>query len=716
MMEELSGDVNQLALSHVNRKRGVKSSTPSTGFMKTKTTLLAFTQTTLLVLLLGACAGSGLAQSFDSSGDAKLNGTYYFRQVLYFESDDAGDLEDAMSVQGTITFNGAGSYTTNATLLDAEVSDVPQAFTGSGSYVISASGEGYISAVNQDFPGDQIVGLVSTEGVFIGSTTETQNSYNDLFVAAPVGSKATNATLSGSYQAAYYDASYPGDAQLTFTANGSGSIGTLNAYEFVGGDTTPTTQTLSGVTYSFSNGAAQLNFGGTVTDSNFIGGTDLLYITPDGNFIFGGNYNGFDMFVGVKNATSNPSNYQALYYQAGADLDLTGYPDDNYGLDSYYGATNIFSGGDIIADERDNCLTLYGGSSDYTYSDGYTPSVNDNGSANDSYYTYWTNPAGTIRIGYAEPSVTGFDTIGLNVAFQSPSFSGSGVYINPVGVENAASSAPFTAFLSPGEFVTLYGSGLADTTTATSVPFPDNPAGVTVTVNQVQAPVYYVSPTQISFVVPFITTQTVAEIQVSNNAKQSNIVTAFVGQTSVGVFTNTPVGGDGIAASERPDYSVVSESNPAQLGETVSVYVAGMGGVSSQPADGTAAPSSPLAYTNNTPIVYLTDTDGNTAQATVAFSGLAPGFAGLYQINFAIPSGLVTGLTLLDIFSGLDSENAESVLPITDTTSAAIPAARAGSGNKHARPHLKRRFKVSPHRSSGKTLRVVPVRITAPQE
>ncbi len=654
-----------------------------TGFMKTKTTFL--------VLLLGACAGSGLAQNFDSSGDSKLNGTYYFRQVLYFEEDAAGDLQDAMSLQGTITFNGAGAYTTNATLLDgASGSSTPQSFTGSGTYVISASGEGYISAVNPDFTGDQIVGLVSSEGVFIGSTTETTEEYNDLFVAAPVGSQS-NGTLSGSYQAAYFDPTYTasngvpgGDALLTFTANGSGGIGSLNASEYLGGNTSATAQNLSGVTYSFSNGAAQLNFGGSNT-TNLIGGTDLLYSTPDGNFIFGGNYNGFDMFVGVKNATSNPSSYQALYYQAGVDLDLYGYPNSNDGLDSYYGATNIFSGegvNNIIADERDN-LPAAGATESLDYYDQYT--LNGDGSASDSYYTYWTSPDGAIRVGFG-PSAY----LGINVAFQAPSFSGSGVYIDPVGVENAASSAPFTAFLSPGEFVSIYGSGLADTTTSSGLPFPTSGglAGVTVTVNDVQAPVYFVSPNQISFIVPWATTQEVAQIQVNNNGSNSNTVTAFVGETSVGVFTNTPVGGDGTAAAERPDYSVVSASNPAQVGETVAMYVGGMGGVSNQPADGAAASSTVLSYTDATPVVTLYDDTGNSASATVAFSGLAPGFAGLYQINFTVPSGLDYSDPLsVDLWSGVDSENFEAILPVTDTSSA-IPAARSAAGS---RPHLHRR-------------------------
>ncbi len=69
-------------------------------------------------------------------------------------------------------------------------------------------------------------------------------------------------------------------------------------------------------------------------------------------------------------------------------------------------------------------------------------------------------------------------------------------------------------------------------------------------INQVQAPIYYVSPTQISVIVPYITTPgSVAQIQVINNGANSNVVTQFTGTTSVGVFTNNPVGGIGYAAA-----------------------------------------------------------------------------------------------------------------------------------------------------------------------
>ena len=49
------------------------------------------TKNTLLVLLLCACASQASAQSFDSSGDIMLNGTYYMRQVFYYSPGQTND-------------------------------------------------------------------------------------------------------------------------------------------------------------------------------------------------------------------------------------------------------------------------------------------------------------------------------------------------------------------------------------------------------------------------------------------------------------------------------------------------------------------------------------------------------------------------------------------------------------------------------------------------
>jgi uncharacterized protein (TIGR03437 family) len=643
-------------------------------------------KTTLFSLLaLSAFPWASSAQSYDSSGNGLLNGAYYLRQVIYFLPDEEGNV-DYTNIQGTITFNGSGSYTFSGSFLDAEIGTVQTGITTAGTYVISASGEGYISAIysaiNTDAAStDLISGLVSPKGIFIGSSTENAEGFNDLFIAAPVGSGASNATLNGTYSVAYLDPTYfpttsalaGGDAQFTMTADGQGNIGTVNVTGYVSSNTTASTETLTGVTYAFSNGAAQLNFGGSSTA--LIGGTELLYISPDGNFIFGGSYNGFDMFVGVRAATSNPTNYDGLYYQAGLDLDQTAVAGGYYGLDSYFGAINAFST-NIIGHQREN----FDGAYDYTYFDSYT--LNGDGTSTDVDFgqEYWSSSDGSIRIGYGNLQSQGYP-LSINVALQAPAFTGSGVYLNPTGMQNAASSAPFTAQVSPGEFLSLFGTDLAPSVDlATTFPLPDKLNGVQVTISGRPAPIDYVSPTQINVVVPY-DTGSIAQIQVSNNGVNSNVVTQFVGADSAGVFTYDPVGGIGYAAALHPDGSVVTTSSPAQIGETIAVYLAGMGAVSGFPQDGAAAPSNPTDNTTTTPKVYLDDSAGNSTEGTVTFSGLAPTFAGLYQINVTIPSGVAAGVTALDI-SGANSETVESILPVGASTSDASPAARARSGKR----------------------------------
>jgi uncharacterized protein (TIGR03437 family) len=661
------------------------------------------TKPTLLVLLLGACAWPSSAQpTFDNSGDGLLNGAYYMRQVFYYYvPGQTNDLGASINVQGTITFSGTGSYSFNGSVLDTQVSSTKaELFTTTGTYVISASGQGYISAIDEEFPNDRISGLVS-HGVFIGSSTDNAEGYNDLFIAAP-GTSATNATLSGTYTVAYMDPTYlpttgavpGGDALFTMTADGQGNIGSVNVTSYLGNTGTASTESLTGVTYTFNNGAAEVKFGGKRSGSTMVAGGELLYISPDGNFIFGGSYTGWDMFVGVRAATSAPSNYAGLYYQAGLELDASATNSGYSPFNSYYGSFQAFSG-KIIGHQRLSsvsptnfrslsALLIYGGSSDFTYYDSYT--LNSDGSSDDTDFGqhYVSSSDGTIRIGYG---IGPF--LSLNVAFQAPGFSGSGVYLSPVGVVNAANSAPFTAQVSPGEFLTLYGTGLANTTASASVPFSNHFNGVQVLINQVAAPIYYVSPTQISLVVPYITPpNSVAQIQVINNGANSNIVTEFTGLTSVGVFTNNPVGGLGYAAALHPDNSVISAASPAQIGETVAVFLAGMGVVRLPVADGTAAPSSPPSVTTTTPLVFLLDASGHYIQCMVAFSGLAPGFAGLYQINFTVPSGIVAGNAFLEII-GPDSDTFQALLPVTTTASAAVPEAEVKSG-----PALRRALRI----------------------
>jgi uncharacterized protein (TIGR03437 family) len=87
------------------------------------------------------------------------------------------------------------------------------------------------------------------------------------------------------------------------------------------------------------------------------------------------------------------------------------------------------------------------------------------------------------------------------------------------------------------------------------------------------------------------------------------------------------------------DYSLVTTANPAKRGDTVLVYLTGLGAVNPAVGDGVASPSTPpLSQVTLTPqqlIVYI-----NGEPADVQFAGLAPGFPGLYQINVTIPKDL----------------------------------------------------------------------------
>jgi uncharacterized protein (TIGR03437 family) len=145
-------------------------------------------------------------------------------------------------------------------------------------------------------------------------------------------------------------------------------------------------------------------------------------------------------------------------------------------------------------------------------------------------------------------------------------------------------------------------------------------------------------------------------------------VTTAIGTTAPGVFT-LPPGGLGNGAIIHQDGSLVTTLNPAQAGETVSVFVTGLGAVNPTISDGAAGPSNPLSYTSNTITADITGT-----AATVTYAGLAPGFAGLYQVNVTIPAGLTAGDSNYLDLAGPDSYTSEASIPIAGATTSSSAA------------------------------------------
>jgi uncharacterized protein (TIGR03437 family) len=606
-----------------------------------------------LFALMFLCAIAG-AQTFDSSGNGLLKGTYYFREVFWVVGDSAGDLSQATALYGTISFDGNGNYSVSG----AQVYDSGNGlgnFSITGTYTISASGYGTLGSLVTS--GGLVYGLVS-QGIFIGSSTET--GLNDLFIAAPLASPApTNSFFHGAYTMVDMDLSSgtpTGTFDSTFQLNpdGNGNIGTVSITGYLCPNGCGTlTQNNSGVKYFFSNGGANVNFAGNA-NSSLIFGEKYLYFSPDGNFVFGGDPQAWDMMIGVRSGTTAPS-FGGLYYHAGVYqneslLSAGGSAD----LNTYFGSFSA-NNGNILADQR--LLSVFNtGPYHYTYSDTY--SLSSNGTYNDGNFGYVFGNGGALRIGVGTGSV-----LGINVAVQAPSLSGPGVYINPTGVVNSASFAPFTSGVAPGEFITIFGTNLAPSAQSNSA-FPTQINGVQVLINGNPVPIYTVTPTQISALVPFVTGSAVAAIQVVNNGATSNTVTEFLNLTAPGVFTQQS-SGTGYAAALHADSSLVTPNSPAQPGEVVAMFVSGLGTVNPAVADGTPGPTSTLSVATNSITVLV-----GSAPATVAFAGLAPQLVGLYQINFTVPSGLTAGDNFVDII-GPDYYTSQALISVGTGTSAA---------------------------------------------
>ncbi len=94
------------------------------------------------------------------------------------------------------------------------------------------------------------------------------------------------------------------------------------------------------------------------------------------------------------------------------------------------------------------------------------------------------------------------------------------------------------------------------------------------------------------------------------------------------------------------DYTLVTSSNAAIPGEFVSVYCTGLGELWPSVPEGVAAPSSPLSWTSNETTAIV-----GGIRAEINYSGLAPGFAGLYQVNVKVPDGTPSGQANLVITS-----------------------------------------------------------------
>ncbi|MCX6995641.1 MAG: hypothetical protein NTV49_00800 [Kiritimatiellaeota bacterium] len=128
-----------------------------------------------------------------------------------------------------------------------------------------------------------------------------------------------------------------------------------------------------------------------------------------------------------------------------------------------------------------------------------------------------------------------------------------------------------------------------------------------------------------------------------NGAAYSQPQPVAVGAAQPGVFTQNQSGsGPGAILGQKPVAGSVAAlntaANPASAGDYLLIYCTGLGAVTPSIVAGAAASYPPAYYTDNKVTVTVGGID-----APVQFSGLAPGFAGLYQVNVIVPSGVTEG-------------------------------------------------------------------------
>jgi uncharacterized protein (TIGR03437 family) len=188
------------------------------------------------------------------------------------------------------------------------------------------------------------------------------------------------------------------------------------------------------------------------------------------------------------------------------------------------------------------------------------------------------------------------------------------VNFTSAGVVNAATFGPGIA---PGGILSIFGSGLSDDSSKTTADLDGTPLTVLLA-----------SPFQINAAVPAtvsVGSHTLAVHSAFGSAQQQVAVSAV----APGIFQ---IGNPPIGAVTNNKYELISPTNPLSRGQSLVIFATGLGAVTQ---------SGSLFRTAATVTAVL-----NGVELPVQFAGLAPGFAGLYQVNVAVPAGTAPGLGL----------------------------------------------------------------------
>ncbi len=215
---------------------------------------------------------------------------------------------------------------------------------------------------------------------------------------------------------------------------------------------------------------------------------------------------------------------------------------------------------------------------------------------------------------------------GIVVAFRT------GVTIGSSAVVDAAQ---FKSPVAPGSIVSIFGEGLGPWK-GLAVGLQPNGSrlktesnGVSITVNGIPCPLFYVSFRQVNCQMPF---------EVAGQARVS-LAATFAGVTSLTEFARIAPVAPGLfqgAIANAVSGRVITEALPARPGDYLVFYMTGLGQV-----DGGGTTGQVVTGPQRVSAGFRAQVNWKDVPAD--YAGLTPGFVGLYQVNIRLPGDLPPG-------------------------------------------------------------------------
>ena len=578
-----------------------------------------------LFLKIGFCLVATCALSHGAINPDIVKGPYFFIQY----PQESGLEPRSVPVQGF------GSIIFRTTDFSFRVQSTNgKTSSGSGTYGINAESHIWASSENSSFLGITN-GLVSSDGSFIAggqdeSTSQVDPSVFFFAIRAPSGGVATS-DLKGTYsfiQSAAYatDEMFPSFTYTTsvgkMTFDGAGNV-SFNHSMSVGNQRSDRIGS-AGYTINadgsgtFTSGTAKMLLGVSADKNSFIA-VSVSYT------------NSVAFMIGMRDepgVVPSSSRFFGAYAPLRMAPDFSGLQNLNTDI-PYMGLGDITADGarstDGLIIEKYPCPMgeVFGMPFTKTYAVASSGKTEIRASNSPKIITgYQVGPRGNfIGAILNDP----YDH-GIAIAFRTGSFIGNSAVVD---------AAEFKAPVAPGSIVSIFGVGLGPWKGLATGLQPGGSRlktesnGVSLTVNGVPCPLFYVSFNQVNCQMPFeVTGQT-----------RVNLVATFAGITSPTEFARIAPVAPGLfqgAVANAITGRVISSALPARPGDYLVFYMTGLGQV-----DGGGITGQVVAGPQRVSAGFRAQI--NWKDVPLDYVGLTPGFVGLYQVNIRLPSDLPPG-------------------------------------------------------------------------